>query len=109
MTKPITSDPQIVMTANSVQVDIANAPSKWELSVKFFDGGGGQRRPVEFTVNGKFFNGEDRLVEVVINRLSWEDGSGESWCFEGYIVGMNLNVTGWFRTTNRKGWMKFTK
>ncbi|MFA7252791.1 MAG: hypothetical protein WC027_02955 [Candidatus Paceibacterota bacterium] len=89
---------------------IVKAPSKWELSVAFFDGNSSNRRTVNFTITGDGFPAAGREASVVINQLSWEDGSGESWCFEGYtkqaVPGFKSHlVKGWFRTSNRLGWM----
>ncbi len=95
---------------------ILNAPSKWTLSVSFFDKADpakiGGRRPVTFEIKGSLCPKGAR-IEVVINQLSWEDGSGESWLFEGYaLTGMDgakmrrqPKVKGWFATTDRKGWI----
>lgn len=100
------------MTRNN----IVNAPSKFDLSIAFFDRPNpeklGGRRSVNFTINGPSCSNGQIQIEVVINRISWEDGSGESWCFEGYCktnVGQPqnwaANVQGWFRTSDRKGWI----
>lgn len=100
------------MTRNS----IVNAPSKFDLSIAFFDRPNpeklGCRRTVNFTIQGPSCTNGQRQIEVVINGISWEDGSGESWCFEGYCktnVGQPENwtakVNGWFRTSDRKGWI----
>jgi len=87
---------------------ILNGPSKWSLSVAFFDLVNGKRRPVTFTVSGPDFNADEQEFEVVINSIQWEDGSGESWIFSGHalIHGQN-RVSGWFETTTRKGWLVF--
>ncbi|WKZ26561.1 MAG: hypothetical protein QY304_00450 [Candidatus Paceibacterota bacterium] len=95
---------------------IINAPSKFDLSIAFFDRPNpeqlGGRRSVTFTIEGPSCPNGQRQIEVVINHISWEDGSGESWCFEGYCktdVGQPQNSTaevkGWFRTSDRKGWI----
>ena len=100
------------MTRNN----IINAPSKFDLSIAFFDRPNpdklDQRRSVTFTIEGDSCRNGQRQIEVVINHISWEDGSGESWCFEGYCktnVGQPQNwtakVKGWFRTSDRKGWI----
>ena len=100
------------MTRNS----IINAPSKFDLSIAFFDRPNpeqlGGRRSVNFTIQGPSCSNGQQQIEVVINRISWEDGSGESWCFEGYCktnIGQPKNrttkVKGWFRTSDRKGWI----
>jgi hypothetical protein len=72
----------------------------------------GGRRSVSFTIEGRSCLGIRHRIEVVINQISWEDGSGESWTFTGYCttdVGQPSNeavdVNGWFRTSDRKGWI----
>lgn len=93
---------------------IVNAPSKFDLSIAFFDRPNseklGGRRSVSFTVQRLNSSNGQQQIEVVINGISWEDGSGESWCFEGYCltdVGQpkdwTVKVKGWFRTSDRKG------
>jgi len=101
------------MTRNS----IINAPSKFDLCFAFFDRPDPEqypdsRRPVTFTIEGPSCLFTWRKIEVVINNITWEDGSGESWNFEGYCktnVGQPKNrtakVKGWFQTSDRKGWI----
>lgn len=95
---------------------IVNAPSKFDLCITFFDRPNPEkldcRRTVNFTIQGPSFPSGRLRIAVVINAISWEDGSGESWCFEGYCntnVGQPKNwtakVKGWFRTSDRKGWI----
>lgn len=96
---------------------IVNSPSKWALSVAFFDklpaegGKSPQRRKLQFTIKGKSCP-LGQIVDVVIDALRWEDGSGESWCFEGYLecripsaAMSSSKVRGWFKTTDRQGWI----
>ncbi len=100
------------MTRNS----IINAPSKFDLSIAFFDRSNpeklGGRRSVNLTIQGPSCSNGQQQIEVVINGISWEDGSGQSWCFKGYCttnVGQPQNCTaevkGWFKTSDRKGWI----
>ena len=95
---------------------IIKAPSKFDLCIAFFDRPNpemlGGRRSVLFTIRVPERALGLLLIEVVINSISWEDGSGESWCFEGYCktdVGQprdsHAGVKGWFRTSDRKGWI----
>jgi hypothetical protein len=94
---------------------ILNAPSKWDLAVAFFSKvEKGCHRTVTFTVYGPDFPGGTCDIEVGINSLKWEDGSGESWLFEGFIkknnpINLDLKVKGWFRTSDRKGWIDILK
>jgi hypothetical protein len=96
--------------------NIINAPSKFDLSVAFFDRPNpeklGGRRSVNFTIEGYSCSNKQHQIDIVVNRISWEDGSGESFCFQGYCktnVGQPQNwtakVEGWFRTSDRKGWI----
>src|SRR4051812_6792135 len=99
---------------NAVMVHntIDKAPAKFDLSVAFF-----RREPARFTVQGQDFPNGSQEIEVILNHLSHEDGSGSSFCFEGYtksdIPGMNTSggayIRGWFRTTNGHGWLSFEK
>jgi hypothetical protein len=100
------------MTRNS----ITNAPSKFDLSIAFFDRPNseqlGGRRSVMFVIQDPCSSNSPKPINVVINSISWEDGSGESWCFEGYCktdIGQPKNwtpkVKGWFRTSDRQGWI----
>lgn len=95
---------------------IVNAPSKFDLSVAFFDRPIpvkiGSRRSVMFVIEGPNSLHSEKPINVVVNSISWEDGSGESWCFEGYCttnvgqpVTWDAKVKGWFRTLDRKGWI----
>lgn len=76
--------------------------------MSFFDSNGKTRREVEFTFSG------GQKAKVVIDTISWEDGSGESWLFEGCMTALNQikvpshqEVYGYFSTRHRTGWMKF--
>jgi hypothetical protein len=94
------------------QCKIIAAPSKFDLSVAFFDGKYPNRRSVKFTIKIPNIHKEYE-VNVVINQLAWEDGSGDSWCFEGHISSSTcgyspdfkrgVSAKGWFKTTTRNG------
>jgi hypothetical protein len=69
-----------------IQRKIKNGPSKWSLILGFSDKIEGKRRSVRFMVDASNCpKGLEHEVNVVINQLEWEDGSGESWNFSGYI------------------------
>jgi hypothetical protein len=88
--------------------NITGAPSKHDLNVRFFNKIDGNRLAVKFDIEGKH-RGVD-FIKVVINAVSWEDGSGESWCFEGYVPGVGYDrVNGYFCTLDRKGWICLEK
>ena len=92
---------------------IKKGPSKYTLSVCFFDKVNGQRRPMQFEITGPGYEKSGIQIMVVINQIQWEDGSGDSWYFEGYseidVLGnpkpTHTKVKGWFRTTDRGGQM----
>lgn len=91
-----------------IRYNITGAPSKHDLNVRFFNKIDGKRLAIRFAIEGKH-NGVC-YIEVVINAVSWEDGSGESWCFEGYAPGFNYDrVKGYFCTLDRKGWIRLEK
>jgi hypothetical protein len=93
---------------------LVNGPSKFDLMAALFVGSSGSNghSPVTFTTE------DEQEIEVYINKVGREDGSGESWIFEGFISKVNKvpvkfapgdsnNVTGWFRTSNRRGWFEY--
>jgi hypothetical protein len=96
---------------------IVYGPSKFDLCFAFFDRPNpektGGRRSVSFTIRDPSHPSGRQQIEVVINGISWEDSSGESWNFSGYCltdVGQPQNwtakVRGWFRTSDRQGWIE---
>jgi hypothetical protein len=104
------------------QCIITAAPSKFDLCFAFFGGKYPHRLPVRFTIKIPNLHEEEK-IDVIINQLTWEDGSGESWCFEGYVTCQEhipsslpefkarsfvVHVKGYFKTTDRKGWVELT-
>jgi len=90
----------------SLPYAIVDGPGKWDLMLSLFDSTVSHPRPVSFRVSIK----EPITENVVITQLGREDGSGESWIFEGYAIpeeGRNLAVRGWFSTHSRKGHIKY--
>ncbi len=87
---------------------ITNGPSKFDLMNALPDGDSKNRRTIKFTILEE--NGPNLLPfisePITINRLEPEDGSGESWLFEGWY-GKNREVKGYFRTDERRGWIEF--
>lgn len=91
---------------------IHRAPAKFDLSVAFFT-----RGPATFTVSGKDFPNGEQQIEIILNELGHEDGSGNSFCFEGHTKSNIPNkdtsggsfVRGWFRTSNGEGWLSFER
>lgn len=86
---------------------IVNGPSKWDLMIAFFDRSGVRRRPVTFTMleGGP---ADSWRAQVVINKLAWEDGVGEGFLFEGYLMFLSVrnSVHGYFKTSDRQGWIE---
>ncbi len=109
------------------QNKIIKAPSKWDLHLAFFDlipersASQETRRTARFDVRGPDFvpfptdiwPGETYRVDLVIDMLEWEDGSGNSWNFKGHVKMINFVheewnvVQGRFSTTNRTGWIEY--
>ena len=98
-------------TITSIRSDITGGPSKFELMLSLFD-----RKPNVRTIEFKLGNNDLISAFVVINGVSLEDGSGESFCFEGYVQSMKpevprdtrssfRKVKGWYTTASRKGWI----
>ena len=89
-------------------INITAGPSKFDLQTALF-----VRKPdthcVEFTTE------DGRIFDAIISSVGIEDGSGESWLIEGYAspkeVGGPMeddkSFHAWFRTDNRRGWIKF--
>ena len=78
--------------------ELRHGPSKYDLMLGLFDGDANTQRTLTFRVN----NGVD--VEVKVQSVSREDGSGESWLFEGYVInGTGLRAKGYFHTVTRRG------
>lgn len=76
---------------------ITAGPSKFDLMLAVFERG----KNVEFTVDGK-------QVEVNVSSILAEDGSRESWCLSGYIIGQQFKrYTAYFSTQRRTG--RFTE
>jgi len=97
------------------QYRIVGGPSKFDLMIAFFarelDGG---RRSVTFSLSFPRVIDDLRWledVEVILNDLQWEDGSGESWNWKGYTLGAKQrgwgpDVEGHFSTHTRLGWLR---
>jgi len=87
------------------QYQITKGPSKFDLSVALFHRptNGEQYHTVTFTLEG------GREVTGVLNSVSIEDGSRESWLIGGWFRSTkgSTNYTGYFDTRHRKGYLKF--
>lgn len=89
------------MATQPTQHQINDGPCKWDLMLALFDNTFDSPHFVTFT-----FLGTDGVLEeirVYIDSVSREDGSGESWCFEGHTRPDNRRVRGYFSTKRRHG------
>ncbi len=86
----------------SAQHTIVNGPPKFDLMVSLFEGNPTPRKTVSFLTDRGSIN-------VAITAIAQEDGSGESWLFEGYSTtrSSHRRVKGWFSTKSRAGTMDF--
>ncbi len=84
---------------------IVNGPSKFDFMVSLFEGNHRPRRTVNFRLAG--FTEE---VPVAITAVQQEDGSGESWNWEGNLhlsTAKSYQVKGYFGTKGRCGHFHF--
>lgn len=80
--------------------EIIESPTKLALSQAVFD-----RKPLVLKV--KVEPKGEGTVEVIINDVTAEDGSGESWTLKGFHYKDNAEFKAWLRTDENKGWIKF--
>ena len=109
----------------ATQCKIVNGPSKFDLMLALFDScsKSGYRRVTFNYIKGdeidpknghKICYGLSLPIEVLINEVGKEDGSGESWMFKGTIEALEQNrlktvqVRGYFHTQHRNGWIQFS-
>jgi hypothetical protein len=81
--------------------NIVNGPSKFDLMVSLFEGNPESRRTVKFVVE------DGREANVAITMIKQEDGSGESWMYEGdgnFLGGrIRFRMNGYFSSRARSG------
>lgn len=69
---------------------IENGPGKWDFAMSLFEGRSGEsnsRKAVVFVINTREDGlGDQEIVEVTIEGAEREDGSGEKWNFEAFVV-----------------------
>ncbi len=80
--------------------DIFDGPDRGELFRCFIEG-----RKVEFKFVAVNFRGPH--LQVIINSIEREDGSGDNWNFAGYHDD-NRRVSGFYSTKWRTGWVQVT-
>jgi hypothetical protein len=82
------------------QQKIVNGPGKWDLMLALFHGCSSDPNLVLVTLE----SGE--LLQLRINEVSREDGSGESWNLEGFTargMGTEDHFSAYFNTRDRRG------
>jgi len=98
------------MTPNNqlVQLVIVNGPSKFDLMLSLFDGNKEPRRTVQFRVRSETGRMEINH-EVAVTLVQQEDGSGESWNFQGLTWGQSIShrVRGYYSSKRRTGTFNF--
>lgn len=100
------------MTTTEIH-NVVNGPSKFDLMLGLFDSKAVNARAVAFQLQ------DGRCIEVVVNAVSQEDGSGESWNIEGRARRLSTDVgpvppvprrlKGYYSTQGRKGWLRWTE
>jgi hypothetical protein len=96
-------------TPVQAEFNIVAGPSKFDLMLALFDGTIEHHRCVEFE-----FNTTPRMTvktKFLVSSVQREDGSGESWNFEGSLSYDNFctlkNVRGYYSTKTRTGTFRF--
>lgn len=72
--------------AKTEKYTILHGPTKFDLMMAFFDGDHTCRRRLKFKIekpDNSVLNKIQIIAEAVINKIEWEDGSGNSWNMEG--------------------------
>lgn len=79
---------------------IVNGPSKFDLMISLFSGSNASttRRTVTFVLEA---SGDESSVTALIESVEREDGSGESWNFEGSQLGHW--VRGYYNSRSQTG------
>ncbi len=87
-------------------VHISDGPGKFELLVSLFEGNKVPRTKVRFKIsNGRISDRDTENLDVAITMVAQEDGSGDSWLFEGYTRDSPRGkVHGLYSTRSRSGW-----
>jgi hypothetical protein len=85
---------------------ITNGPSKFDLMAALFIAAGEKQQNVRFNIAET-----GQLLEVRILQVGREDGSGESWLFQGLAEDTQLKrgryVKGYFSTRTRRGTIEY--
>src|SRR5512142_2329293 len=100
--------------AIDIRYEITARPCKMDLMVALFDQpvieGTVRQRSVRFTVEAVSETSRHKVgeVDVIVDAVAREDGSCDSWNFEGRPVprpgdGLNVRIKGYYSTYLRKG------
>jgi hypothetical protein len=94
---------------------VIDGPSKYDLMVALFNEVNDvkRRHKVVFTTTAAEGSPVTFKLTAVIEGVMREDGTGESWCINGYTVPSHPSVrvqtfTGHFSTQSRQGHLHFT-
>jgi hypothetical protein len=102
------------MASDSKQHNLCNGPDKHAFETCLFFGDNRNRVTVYFELGDKK-KGQNQF-QVIINSAQREDGSGQSWLFNGYVVsGRDMDGTlklgpryeAYYNFKNRQGWIRF--
>jgi hypothetical protein len=88
---------------NRYAFNIVGGPSKFDLMVSLFEGNPHCRRTVAFKLEGL-----RQEINVAITGIQQADGSGESWNFDGWVLGEpHAHVKGYYGSHGRAGYFHF--
>jgi hypothetical protein len=88
---------------------ITGGVSKDRLIAQLFDIGRYKHRAtIAFTLTYEHDHDDKFQVEVLVNGMDAEDGSGESWIIRGYIPTTVMKFEAYFDVRYRKGWIIFS-
>lgn len=92
------------MTQDKLSFNVVGGPSKFDLMLSLFDGNKEPRRTVEFKLEGVM-----DTITVAITMVQQEDGSGESWNFDGWQTNVKrgFDVKGYYCSKSRTGYFTF--
>lgn len=88
---------------------IINGPGKFEFIVESFCVNDKKRNEIIFLLKkntGPIKFKAPQPMKVIINSISWEDGSGESWLFDGREACGGGKVGGYYNTSRHTGYIK---
>jgi hypothetical protein len=94
-------------------IEILRGPSKFDLMVSLFEGNPTLRKYVQFNIYEQRGGGiMGHSIPVAIMGIRQEDGSGESWLFEGYCSDSEWRnreqgyVFGYYSSQTRTGFIR---